>query len=219
MGKEIKITLPFYKLGYAISFVVILSLIRGITYTYEIGIAMEAPIAILAAVFCADTYAQEIVSKRSELQRLYLLKKRVCSVLQRLFLQAVFLQLLAVIGYGLFLVFQKPSAPPAAESEAEQFLVYLAAIAVTILFWGMLSNTLSAFFRSMWAGSGGCLLLWLVVNSTWGDWYLGAWNLFSYSFRKIENSGDFSWICGKALCLVCCVVMLAVLPEILKKRG
>lgn len=219
MGKEIKITLPFYKLGYAVSFVVILSLIRGVTYTYEIGIAMETPIAMLVAVFCADTYAQEILSKRTELWQLYLLKKRVCSVLQRLFIQAVCLLLLAVSGYGLFFVFQKPSALLGTESETEQFLIYFAAIAVTILFWGMLSNTLSVLFRNMWAGIGGCFLLWMAVNSTWGDRYLGAWNLFSYSFRKIENSGDFSWICGKVLCIGFCVIMLAVLPEILKKRG
>ena len=62
---ERKISLPAYKLAYAFCFVVILSLIRGITFSYEIGVAMEAPMAILAMVFCADTYTQEITSKRS----------------------------------------------------------------------------------------------------------------------------------------------------------
>ena len=57
---ESKISLPAYKLAYAFCFVVILSLIRGITFSYEIGVAMEAPMAILAMVFCADTYTQEI---------------------------------------------------------------------------------------------------------------------------------------------------------------
>ena len=46
MKKELKIVLPFYKVAYAISFVVILSLIRGVTYTHEVGIAIEAPFAI-----------------------------------------------------------------------------------------------------------------------------------------------------------------------------
>ena len=60
---EGKIILPAYKLAYAFSFVVILSLIRGITFSYEIGVAMEAPMAVLAMVFCADTYTQEIPYK------------------------------------------------------------------------------------------------------------------------------------------------------------
>ena len=57
---EIKIALPFYKIAYAVFFIVILSLVRGVTFSYEIGIALEAPMAILAASFCADTYTQEV---------------------------------------------------------------------------------------------------------------------------------------------------------------
>ena len=37
MNREMKIMLPFYKVAYAVSFVVILSLIRGVTYTHEVG--------------------------------------------------------------------------------------------------------------------------------------------------------------------------------------
>ena len=37
MKKEMKIVLPFYKIAYAVSFVVILSLIRGVVFTNEIG--------------------------------------------------------------------------------------------------------------------------------------------------------------------------------------
>lgn len=77
MKKELKIVLPFYKVAYAISFVVILSLIRGVTYTHEVGIAIEAPFAILTAVFCADTYVQEIRSKRFEVHRTLSLKKEI----------------------------------------------------------------------------------------------------------------------------------------------
>lgn len=219
MIKEFKIVLPFYKIAYAVSFTVILSLIRGVTYTYEIGIAMEAPMAMLAAVFCADTYTQEMSSKRSEIYRLYPLERRVCSLIERLFIQAVFLLLLAIIGYGLFVIFQKPFSLSAKENETELFLAYLIAIIISIIFWDILSNTLSCFFRNMWMGIGGCLLLWMTVNSTWGDKYLGAWNVFSYSYRNIDNRSDFSWIGGKFLCIGFSIIMLAVLPKILKKRG
>lgn len=65
MKKEIKTILPLYKIAYAVAFIIILGLIRRVTYTHEVGVAMEAPFAILTAVFCADTYMQEIISKPS----------------------------------------------------------------------------------------------------------------------------------------------------------
>lgn len=70
----------------------------------------------------------------------------------------------------------------------------------------------------MWTGIGGCLLLWLITNSSIGDRYLGAWNLFSYTFRKIGDSSDLSWICGKAVCICIEIATAAVLPEIIEKR-
>ena len=108
MKKEMKIVLPLYKLAYAFFFIVILSLIRGVVFTNEIGLSIEGPFAILTAVFCADTYVQEITSKRSEVQRLYQMKKRSSSIMQRMMIQEIFLLLLAILGYGLFFVFQRP---------------------------------------------------------------------------------------------------------------
>lgn len=219
MKKEIKIVLPFYKVAYSVSFIVLLSLIRGVTHTYEIGIAIEAPMAILATVFCADTYVQEISSKRSEIHRLYPIKKRVYSILERTFIQEIFLLLLSAIGYGFFFVFQNPVTHPVTGSEMRQFLIYLVAVAVTIFFWGILANILSMLFRNMWMGIGGCLLVWLATDSTWGDKYLRGWNLFSYTFRNLENSGDISWLYGKILCICIGVILMVVLPKLIRKRG
>lgn len=219
MKKEIKVVLPFYKLAYSFCFIVILGLIRGVTETYEVGIAMEAPVAFLVSVFCADTYVQEVVSKRSEVQRLYSMKKRKSFVFKRLLIQVVFLVLFEILGYVLFFVFQKPRTNSMVGNETEQFLLYVFAIIVTTCFWGVLSNTLSILFRNVWAGIGGCLTIWLFTNSSGGDKVLGNWNLFSYSFRNIENSADFSWMYGKALCMILVVVMLMILPKLLRRRG
>lgn len=219
MRKEIRIVLPFYKIAYSVSFIVLLSLIRGVTHTYEIGIAIEAPMAILATVFCADTYVQEIISKRSEIHRLYPIKKRVYSILERTFIQEIFLLLLSVIGYGFFFVFQNPVTHPVTGSEMRQLLIYLVAVAVTIFFWGILANILSMLFRNMWMGIGGCLLVWLATDSTWGDKCLRGWNLFSYTFRDLEKSGDISWLYGKILCICIGLILLVVLPKIVRKRG
>lgn len=219
MKKEMKIVLPVYKMVYAFAFVVILSLIRGVVFTNEIGLSIEAPFAILTAVFCADTYVQEITSKRSEVHRLYRIKKRIYSIIQRLMIQEVFLLLLAVLGYGLFFAFQKPVTHPVTESETLQFIAYVLAIVITIFFWGILANTLSMLFRNMWMGIGSCLLIWVATNSTGGDKLLGAWNLFSYAFRDIENAADITWLYGKVLCICIGFVLLIALPKIVRKRG
>ena len=71
----------------------------------------------------------------------------------------------------------------------------------------------------MWVGMGGCLLLWMITYSSIGDRYLGVWNLFSYTFRNLENGGDFNWICGKMVCVGIGIMAAAALPEIIEKRG
>ena len=223
MIHEMKISLPFYKISYAVFFVVILSLVRGVTYSDEIGIALEAPMAILAASFCADTYTQEITGKRSEIQRLYPMKKRIYSIYRRIVIQEIFLLYVAVSGYGLFYIFQNPRIAGIEQNssgnEICQFLVYFAAITVTLAFWGLLSNLLSCLFRNMWVGIGGCLMLCLITNSSIGDKYFGAWNLFSYTFRNMENGSDFSWIYGKIICIWIGIMTVAALPQIIEKRG
>ncbi|MCI8287609.1 MAG: hypothetical protein HFH89_08160 [Lachnospiraceae bacterium] len=223
MIREMKISLTFQKQAYAVFFVVILSLVRGVAYSNEIGIALETPMALLAFTFCADTYAQEIVSKRSEIWQLCPMKKRMHSIYRRIVIQEMFLLALTVIGYGLFFLFQNPyrngMGQGSIEGEIYQFFVYFAAIAVTLGFWGLLSTLFSCLFRNMWVGIGGCLLLWLITNSTIGDRIFGAWNLFSYTFRNAENNSDYSWICGKAVCVCIGILAAAALPEIIKKRG
>mgnify|MGYP000562139880 CR=1 FL=1 len=218
MKKEMKIVLPFYKIAYAVSFVVILSVIRAVVFTYEIGLSIEPPFAILTAVFCADTYVQEITSNRSEVQRLYQIKR------ESIYYTETddtgnFLLLLAVLGYGLFFAFQKPITHPVTESEILQFITCFGAIVVTIFFWGILANTLSMLFRNMWMGIGSSLLIWVATNSTGGDKLFGAWNLFSYSFRDIENTADITWLYGKGLCICIGLILLLALPKIVRKRG
>lgn len=221
--REMNISLTLQKQAYAVFFAVILSLVRGVTYTNEVGIALEAPMAILAFTFCADTYTQEITSRRSEIWRLCPMKKRMHSIYRRMVIQVMFLLAVAVASYGLFFLFQDPSIYGVEQSgianEIRQFFEYLAAIAVTLGFWGILSNLLSCLFRNMWVRIGGCIVLWLITNSTIGDRIFGPWNLFSYSFRELESGSDFSWIYGKVVCIGIGIMAVAVLPEIIRKRG
>ncbi len=219
MRKEYKIILPFYKTAYAVCFVILLSLVRGVYVSHEVGIALEPQIALLSAVFCADTYVAEIIAKRSEVWRLYPLKKKLQAIYTRMLLQTSFLLLLAGAGYGLFFLFQKPQSALNAINETTQFLMFLASVLVTITFWGILANTLACVFRNMWLAIGACLLLWLLTNSSLGVRYLGNWNVFSYTFREINGSSDFRWLCGKVVCVFVGIIAIAALPRIIKKRG
>lgn len=221
--REMKISLPLPKQVCAVFFAVILSLVRGVAFTNEVGIALEAPMAILAFTFCADTYTQEIVSKRSEIWRLCPTKKRIATIYRRIAVQEIFLSAVAAASYGLFLLFQNPGingkGQSGSDSEICQFLIYFASVAVTLGFWGLLSNLLSCLLRNMWVGIGGCLGLWVITNSSIGDRLLGAWNLFSYTFRNLEDSSDYSWVCGKIVCICIGIAAVAVLPAIIEKRG
>ncbi len=223
MMKEVKISLPFYKTASALLFIVILSLIRGVSVSYEIGAAMEPAMAILTTAFCADTYVQEITGRRSEVWRLYPMKDKLCAIGARLLLQQGFLLLLAAAGYYLFFLFQRPRLfslmQPEAGSEIRQFMIFLGAMAVTIAFWSVLSNTIACIFRSLWFGIGGSLLLWLMANSSFAKKLLGPRNVFSYAYRNIADAGGFGWLAGKGICIALCAVMLLLLPTLLKKRG
>ena len=106
--REMKISLTFQKQAYAVFFALVLSLVRGVSYSNEIGIVLEAPMAILAFTFCADTYTQDIVSRRSEIWRLCPMTRRVCAIYRRMAIQEVFLLFVAAAGYGLFFLFQNP---------------------------------------------------------------------------------------------------------------
>ncbi len=77
MKKEMKIVLPFYKIAYAVSFVVIFkSVIRAVVFTYEIGLSIEPPFCDIDCCFlcrylCAGNYKQpfrssETVSDKKE---------------------------------------------------------------------------------------------------------------------------------------------------------
>ena len=205
MTRDMKISLTFPKQAYAVFFALVLSLVRGVAYSNEIGIALEAPMAILAFTFCADTYTQEIVSRRSEIWRLCPMKKRIHCIYRRIAVQELFLLTVAAVSYGLFFLFQNPITygimENGSESEMCRFFVYLATMAVTLGFWGILSNLISCLFRNMWVG------------------IFGAWNLFSYSFRNLEDSSDFSWIYGKVVCICIGILAMAALPAIIRKRG
>lgn len=214
--KDMKICLPLYKIGYSIIFVLLLSLVRGISSVWEIGGAMDSNIALLAIIFCSNTYEMEYQEKRWELFCLYPVGSRAGAIGRRMGIQTVYLCMLAYAGYGFF-YWQKPREVMSVPSGL-LYGMYVTAVTVTILFWGMLSQTIVNITRSLWAGIGISVVLWLCINSKAGERLLGKYNVFAFSFREFGNIHDFSWLWGKGAALIIAVVLAFMIPVILKRE-
>lgn len=218
MKQEIKICLPGYKIWYALFYVGMLSLIRGIADVEEIGIALDANLALLAIVFCAETYMMEHSGERWEVFSLFPLRNRSRAVYRRFVIQIAYLCLLSYLGYFLF-YWQRPVL----RGENSLILLYgsyFLAVTVTVLFWGIFSMTMANLFQNTWMGIGLSLVVWLVINSKTAIKVLGDFSVFAYSLSSNPyTKGDFSWLWGKAVAAVFALFMLAAVPYILKKRG
>lgn len=216
MKKEIKICLPVYKVVYSVLYAVILCLIRGVSEVLEIGMAMDANIALLAAVFCADTCVMERSGKRWEVFTLCPMKNKTRVIRRRLTVQVIYLCLLSYVGY-FFFYWQKPMDTE--HIGAELYGLYAVSVTATVILWSVLSMTLADIFRNSWMGIGTALVLWLVMNSKFGERALGKFNIFAYSLQQNSVLEDMSWLWGKGLGVAAAALMVSMIPWILRKRG
>lgn len=212
---EMKICLQGYKLAYSILFMLILSFVRGITTYDEIGITIVTYLAILASVFCADTYMCEWNAKRGEVFSLIQVTNRKKVIYRRLTLEVLYLWIVGAVGYFLFL-WQQPISYRNV-SALKEYGLFLFVIIGNVLFWSLFSMTISNLFRNQIAGIGSSIVLWLVLYSKWSEKFFGNYNVFSYVFRDL--SGDLDWIYGSIVEIVLSVLWIGMVPLIMKKRG
>ncbi len=107
MKKDLKISLPLYKIGYSLAFIVILSCVHSVVYINEIGPAIDEKMAVLAMVFCADTYLIEKQCRRREVFRLYSIKNQYHAILRRIMAQIGYLTAISILTYGMFYWIEK----------------------------------------------------------------------------------------------------------------
>lgn len=203
--KSLKIALPIYKIMYSFIFLILLSLVRGISGVFEIGATLDPMVSLLAVIFCADTFEMEHREKRWEIFTLLPIKKQTWAITIRLFLQILYLFVAACAGYWFF-YWQKPRALND-ESQAVLYMMYLLAVAVSIFFWSVLSLTLTNLFRNQWVGIGACIILWLGVYSKAGEAMLGKFNIFAYIFTDSNKLTEFTWLWGKGLWCAAAILM------------
>lgn len=217
MKREWKICMPPYKMAYSLIFAILLCLVRGISDISEIGGAVDTNMALLAIVICSDTYVMEYRGKRWEIFKLFPLRSKTKAIYRRTGIQMLYLSALAYVGYCFF-YWQKP-AKWYNISSVRLYGMFLIAVTVTIIFWGMLSMTITDLCRNMWAGMGISIVLWVSINSKMGDELLGKFNVFAYSFCRPQQLGEWQWMWGKGIAFLTAAVMFAAVPKILKKRG
>ena len=216
MKQDIKISLKPYKMAYAVLFVLLLALVRGISRAEEIGITLEMMIPPLAIVFCADTSYQEFMEGRWEIFWLYPAGKQRMAVYRRLGVEVLFLILVSALGYGLFIVFQRPGLQ-------EQNLLMLfgksmGAVSVGILFFACLSEWLVSHMHSLWGGIGVCVILWQVMISSFARMLPAPLQLICYSADGAQGDG-LLWLQGKLTALGVTALLLAFHGKTGKWKG
>ena len=218
MKYDVKICLPAYKICYACLYLIFLSLVKGVAYLEEIGAVLDTNVSLLAMVFCAETYCMEWSGRRGEIFVLYEPKRKHRMVCRRLLIQTVFLWMLACGGYFCFF-WQRP---------IDRGIVpffglygsYVIVVTVTILFWSLLSVTISNLAGNQWVGIGICAMLWLAMTSKAGQELLKDFSIFAYSSQSLNEFGrEWDWLAGKAAGLLAVMVMIGLIPFILKKKG
>ena len=213
--KNGKIALPLYKILYSVCFIVILSVIRGITMTGEIGIAMDPNISLLAAIFCADALECKYREKRWEVFCLFPKKSRMKTVRQRFLFQFGYLWILALAGYWLF-YWQRPIQNGI--SDLYLYGIFFLASGASIFFWGTLSMTIVNLTKKLLPGIGITVFVWILVNSKGGADILGNLSVFAFDFRDIMKTDDYGWLAGKAAAAAIGAVLL-IRPAVVRRKG
>lgn len=215
MKSNIKIALTRTKVCYSISFMIILALIRRVSYPEYIGGAMDANVALLAIIFCSDIYYQEIHDNRWEIFDLLPRSRRFHTIYQRLLIQIIYLSILCALNFWVFYVHFI-----AYRSEVNLLSIYITAIlacSASILFFGALSFTFVNVLKNLWGGIGVTFLIWSTFSSSIGKKIPDYINVFAYGNSK--NFEDTDWIVGKLVAVIVSIVLIYSNKKLLVWKG
>lgn len=177
MKYDLKISLPLHKVLYAFVFMVIIVIVRQISSRSEIIAAMEPNIALLSAIFMADNYYKEFINEGIQVFYRYPAKFKYLSLIRRSFFSWCYLMLLSIITYwGFIYVYHPINYIPL--SEISMFVDTLIACAVSSLFMGMLSFTITNFTQNLGIGIGITILAWGCLNSSISEFLPKCFQLF-----------------------------------------
>lgn len=173
MRMELKITLPIFKLTYSLCFMGLMVLIRPVVSPGEILAALEPQVSLLAGIFMADNYYKEFSGERIACYYRYSAGRKYRSVLIRTGISLLYLLLLTALFYWGFVLIYRPMdyamLPGASLSLGTLYGKTLEASAMSMLFFGAFSFSLTNLTQNMGIGIGGGFLLWLFLTSSWAE--------------------------------------------------
>jgi hypothetical protein len=216
LKQDIKISLPLYKVVYSFIFIILLSLIRGISSVGEIGSAVDINMALLAIIFCADTYYQEFQGGRWEIFSLLSIKKRAYVIRRRLMIEYIYLILLSNACYALFYI-QRPYLEEGV-SEIGLYGITISAVAASIVFFGIISMTLVNLTKNIWAGIGITAFFWLSFSSAASYRLPIPFQIFAFANRNlVGGNSEFLWIWGKVTAVFLALLFIILQSSVLRK--
>lgn len=178
MKYNLKIALPIYKILYSIAFMFVMALIRPTVTASEVLTVIEPNICFLSVVFIADIYYCEFRENRINVFYLYPDKIKYKCVVERFFIDYVYLVVLDIIFYWIYILFQHNSL--ISQEVLLAFGLNVTSCLMTILFFATLSLTMVNSFQNMWAGVGITLAVWFVFNTAIKDYLPDIINIFAY---------------------------------------
>ena len=156
--------------------------------------------------------------KRADVFHLYDQKKQLKVISQRVCVQILYLLILSCVGYVLFF-WQKPGSVNEGVSGTQIFLLFSIAMFGTIWLWSICSVILCTLLGNMWAGIGCLFGIVIGLISKAGSSFFGNLGLFSFSSCELNQLMSESWIYGTLVSFIVGLLLFAVLPMALKKRG
>lgn len=186
MKYNLKIALPIYKILYSVAFMFVMALIRPTVTASEVLTVIEPNICFLSVVFIADIYYCEFRENRINVFYLYPDKIKYKCVVERFFIDYIYLIVLDIIFYWIYILFQQNSL-----ISKEVFLGFglnVMSCLMTILFFAALSLTMVNSFQNMWTGVGITLAVWFVFNTAIKDYLPDIVNIFAYEIDPGLNA-------------------------------
>lgn len=207
MKYDLKISLPFYKVMYSIIFMAILIIIRGISTSGEVMAALEPNIALLAGIFFADNYYKEFSSGNIQVFYRYSLQKKMSAMFRRCMIGGLYLWFLAAVACLVYMFLYHPLGY-SFESNISIMINTLTVCAISILFFGILSFTITNFTQNLEMGIGIFVIIWLCLSSKFAEYLPKCLRLFLLEESHQQLGTLTPYYLSRILYLIMTVVLI-----------
>lgn len=215
MKSRFKIAVPYYYFVLSIFFCICILLLKEVKAWNSVGGILDSAFSLLAIVIFSNTYFIEKQLNTIDVYCMAPIEKRREDVIKRLAIKTLFLFILFLLTYFSFAI-RKPIYY-IGESKITILLNAIFAVWSSIIFWGELSCILVNLINNLWAGIGGSILLWLMMNSTFARRFPVFLDVFRYGSLNGKGEQYAGWQMGKAFSLLVGIILIVVNTRLIKR--